>query len=231
MITEVFPEVGPPAGTFEDTIGADSNVNWSAVAIGDSPLGVVTLMSGVLGGEAGAVAVIDVSDVTVKLVAGVPPKSTAVAPVKAVPVMVTDAPPAVVPTTGETTVTVGAGVPGEFCAYPDMSIIVQKEALVHVMTSIPSGALDGAGVVHELPLNVAVLPNMSAISQNVVLGHETYKYDPRGSSVGSSVDQPDPLYSSAPAPGLTAIQNEDVAQERFEPPPRYVLSRAHDDPL
>ena len=60
---------------------------------------------------AGAVAVIEVEDATVKLVAATPWKDTAVAPVKPVPVIVTLVPPAVGPELGETAVTVGADPP------------------------------------------------------------------------------------------------------------------------
>ena len=52
---------------------------------------------------------IEVAELTVKAVAAVVPKLTAVAPVKSVPVMVTEVPPAVGPTVGLTPVTVGAG--------------------------------------------------------------------------------------------------------------------------
>jgi hypothetical protein len=51
--------------------------------------------------------VIEVELFTVKLVAGVAPKLTAVAPVKFVPVMVTDDPPAAGPLTGLILVTTG----------------------------------------------------------------------------------------------------------------------------
>ena len=51
---------------------------------------------------------IEVSFTTVKFVAAVVPKSTAVAPVKPVPVIVTDVPPAVEPLVGLMPVTVGA---------------------------------------------------------------------------------------------------------------------------
>ena len=59
---------------------------------------------------AGEVAVIEVSLLTVKPVAAVAPKFTAVAPVKPVPVTVTDVPPPVEPLVGLTLVTVGAAV-------------------------------------------------------------------------------------------------------------------------
>ncbi len=59
-------------------------------------------------GCAGEVAVIWVDDTTVKLVAATAPKTTLVAPVKPVPVIVTLVPPAGGPDVGEIEVTVGA---------------------------------------------------------------------------------------------------------------------------
>ena len=56
---------------------------------------------------AGEVAAIDVELVTVNEVALVLPNFTAVTPMKLLPVMVTDVPPAVGPLFGETEVTVG----------------------------------------------------------------------------------------------------------------------------
>jgi hypothetical protein len=56
----------------------------------------------------GLVAVIDVSELNEKLVAGVWPKSTAVAPVKPEPVIVTVVPPPKGPEMGVTPVTAGA---------------------------------------------------------------------------------------------------------------------------
>src|SRR5437764_823305 len=70
--------------------------------------GVVTVTSTVPAAPAGEVAVIEVAEATVKVVAGVAPNLTAVAPVKLVPVMVTEVPPAVEPVVGERAVTVGA---------------------------------------------------------------------------------------------------------------------------
>jgi hypothetical protein len=58
---------------------------------------------------AGAIAVIDVSLSTVKDVAAVEPKSTAVAPVNPDPVIVTEVPPAPGPDPGEKRETVGTG--------------------------------------------------------------------------------------------------------------------------
>jgi hypothetical protein len=55
------------------------------------------------------VAVICVAEFTVKLAAAVPPNATAVAPVKFVPVITTDVPPANGPEVGDTEVTEGPG--------------------------------------------------------------------------------------------------------------------------
>jgi hypothetical protein len=82
-------------------------VNWSALEVGDPPSAVVTVTFTVPAVPAGAVAVISVEETTVKLAAGFEPKSTAVAPVRFVPVMVTLVPPAGSPASGDTDVTVG----------------------------------------------------------------------------------------------------------------------------
>ena len=59
---------------------------------------------------AGLVAVICVAELTVKLPAAAPAKCTAVAPVKPVPVIVTDVPPAAGPDVGLRPVTAGAAM-------------------------------------------------------------------------------------------------------------------------
>jgi len=83
-------------------------VNTSAELVALVPPVVVTVTStGPVLDAAGDVAVIDVSLLTVKD-AGVEPKFTALAPVRSVPVIVTDVPPVVVPVVGVMPVTVGA---------------------------------------------------------------------------------------------------------------------------
>ena len=64
------------------------------------PPGVTTVTSTTPAAPAGLVAVIWVSELTVKLLAATVPKSTAVAPVKPVPVIVTVVPPAAGPPWG-----------------------------------------------------------------------------------------------------------------------------------
>ena len=74
------------------------------------PPGVVTVTSTVPADCAGSTAVMLVALLTVKVVAVVDPKLTAVAPVRLVPVIVTGVPPPVGPAVGATCVTVGLTV-------------------------------------------------------------------------------------------------------------------------
>jgi hypothetical protein len=108
IVTVVPPAAGPDDGLTFVTLGAGLYVNWSAAVLPEVPsVGVVTVMSTVPV-PAGEVAVIWVALLTVKDAAAVPPKLTAVAPVKLVPVIFTDVPPAAGPEDGLTFVTVGA---------------------------------------------------------------------------------------------------------------------------
>jgi len=81
-------------------------VNWSAADVAEVPAAVVTMTSTVPV-PAGDVAVIDVAELTVKAVALMAPNFTAVTPLKLVPVIVTDVPPAAGPDVGEMLATVG----------------------------------------------------------------------------------------------------------------------------
>ncbi|MEY9227936.1 hypothetical protein ABIF78_000259 [Bradyrhizobium japonicum] len=82
-------------------------MNWSAAEVAEVPPGLVTRRSTVPV-PAGDVAVIDVDEWTVTLVAAVAPNVTAVAPVNPVPVTVTTVPPVCGPAVGEIELTVGA---------------------------------------------------------------------------------------------------------------------------
>ena len=75
--------------------------------VADVPLGVVTVTSTVPEDPAGDTAVRVVEDVTLNDVAATEPNLTDVAPVKLVPVTVSEVPPAVEPVLGLTLVTVG----------------------------------------------------------------------------------------------------------------------------
>jgi hypothetical protein len=85
-------------------------VNWSAEEVAEMPPGVVMVMSTVPAVPAGLVALIWLAELTVKLEAALLPKSTAVAPLRLVPVMVTTVPPMLVPEVGLMPLTTGAGV-------------------------------------------------------------------------------------------------------------------------
>src|ERR1022692_316966 len=88
---------------------AATNVNLSAAPVAEVPPAALTVMSVCHAGSAGDVAGMEVALLTVKLVAAVAPNMTAPTPVKLVPVMVIEVPPAVEPEPGLTFVTVGGG--------------------------------------------------------------------------------------------------------------------------
>src|ERR1700722_7957550 len=87
IVTDVPPEAGPVVGEIDVTAGATTYVKWSLGAVTLVPPGVVTVMSTVPA-PAGAVAVIDVAELTVKPVALATPNFTTVAPARLVPVIV-----------------------------------------------------------------------------------------------------------------------------------------------
>ena len=80
----------------------------SAVLVAEVPAEVVTVTSTEPVDPAGATADSEVAEVTLNEVAAVDPNLTAVAPVKPLPVTVTEVPPLVGPDEGATAVTVGA---------------------------------------------------------------------------------------------------------------------------
>ncbi len=83
-------------------------MNWSAALVALVPVGEVMVTSTVPGTvAAGALAVIEVAELTVTPEAAVVPKLTPVAPVKPVPVILTVVPPAGTPATGPTADTAG----------------------------------------------------------------------------------------------------------------------------
>ena len=82
-------------------------MNVSPGLVAEVPADVVTVTSTAPDDPAGATAVKLVAELTLNDVAGAEPNLTAVAPVKPVPVTVTDVPPVVGPEEGLTEVTVG----------------------------------------------------------------------------------------------------------------------------
>jgi hypothetical protein len=107
MVTLVPPAVKAAFGLTTVTVGAATYVYWAAGDAPDVPNGVVTVT--VIGPAvcAGEVAEIWVPELTVKLVAAVPPNTTAVAPPRLNPVMVTEVPPATGPADGVRSVMLG----------------------------------------------------------------------------------------------------------------------------
>src|SRR5438105_2578031 len=93
MVTWLPPAFGPKLGFREATTGRAANLNRSPGPAALVPAGVVTVTSTVPAFSAGEVAVIWVLLSTVNEVAATLPKFTAVAPPKAVPAIVTEAPP------------------------------------------------------------------------------------------------------------------------------------------
>jgi hypothetical protein len=128
-------------------------------------LGVVTVTSTSPAEPAGDVAVIDVSETTVKDAAAVEPNETALAPMKPVPVIVTCVPPATGPALGLTPVTPGADTYVNASAEPPDAEV--PPGVVTVMLTVPDPAGDVAVIfVAELTVNdpAAVDPNLTAVA-------------------------------------------------------------------
>ena len=117
IVTLLPPAVLPVAGLTLVTVGGATYVKSVFAAF--TPPGVVTRMLAVPAGRDGVVQVIVVESTTTRFEADDPPKVTAVAPVKFVPVIVTLVPPEVLPVAGLTLVTVGgaAYVKSVFAAF------------------------------------------------------------------------------------------------------------------
>jgi hypothetical protein len=106
IVTAVPPKWLPEFGDTAVTTGP--YVNWSVEMSRLVPPGPVTVTSTVdFVAAIGAVAVIDVFELTVKFVAVAPPKSTDVAPLNPLPVIVIELPGT--PTLGESEVIAGTG--------------------------------------------------------------------------------------------------------------------------
>lgn len=108
-VTLVPPAREPVSGASSVTVGGP-NLKWSGEEMALVPAAVVTVTSATAPAvDAGETAVIELAELTVKLLAAAAPNETAVAPEKSVPVIFTLVPPAAAPLLGATFVTVGAG--------------------------------------------------------------------------------------------------------------------------
>src|SRR5437868_3810554 len=114
---------------------------------------------------AGEVAVIDVALFTVNDAAAVAPKFTAVAPVKPVPVIVTDVGTAVCPLVGLTLVTVGAARNVNWSAAP---VALVPLGVVTVMSTVPAVWAGEVAVIDVALFTVkeaaAVAPKLTAVA-------------------------------------------------------------------
>ena len=109
MVRDVPPIAGPEVGDTDVTTGEGTYVNAFVNVL--FPPSAATYTPTAPAARAGATAVIDVAELTVKEVALVPvepPNFTAVTHWKFVPVMVVDVPPPVAPVVVDNDVTVGA---------------------------------------------------------------------------------------------------------------------------
>jgi len=110
IATEVPPAVGPAIGEIAVIVGGATKVILSPELTAEVPPAVVTVTFTTPADSAGAVTVIDVGLLAVRIVPATDPKFTAVAANKLVPVIVTVVPPNAVTEPGETELTAGAGI-------------------------------------------------------------------------------------------------------------------------
>jgi len=157
--------------------GGGINVNPANVPV---PPGVVTATAPVA--PAATTAIICVEETTLKLIAGVPPKATAVAPLKFVPVIVTVAPCAAL--VGVNAVTVGGGIkvnpacvtvpPGvvtetaPLAPAPTTAFICVAETTVKLAAAVPP-KLTALTPIKFVPLIVTVPPAPILVGVNVVI--------------------------------------------------------------
>ena len=142
MVTDVPPEVVPAKGLTDVMTGAPK-VYFEPAEVVEVPAALVAVMSIVPAACTGDIAVICVSEFTVKLVAEVAPKLTTVTLVRPEPVMVTDVPPAMEPAVGLTEVITGAPK-----VYLDPAEVVDvPTALVAVMSTVPADSAGDVAVI------------------------------------------------------------------------------------
>jgi hypothetical protein len=142
-------------------------VNSSAEVIAEVPFGVVTVTSTTPADPAGDIPIIMPEETTLNVATGVLPKFTAVAPVKFVPLIVTNVPPATGPLVGEIPVTVG--VKGPTYVYSSATEIADVPLGVVTVISTTPATWAGATAVIELletTLNdvAGELPKLTAVA-------------------------------------------------------------------
>ena len=129
------------------------------------PPTVVTRTSIVAAASAGETAVIVVLLLMMNDVAAVAPKATAVAPVKLVPVIVTDVPPPIGPEMGLTAVTVGAAAYVKWSDELVADVPLDATTVMSMVPAEPAGALAVIELV-EFTVNADALfaPNFTSVT-------------------------------------------------------------------
>ena len=191
------------------------------------PSGVVTVTATSPALPGGLVAVIDVELLTVKEVALLEPKSTAVAPLKFVPVMVTWVPPIVVPENGDIEVMVGAVESTQLSALPETSTAMQKVGDGHDTEVRPLPISMLLALDQLLPSQLNALPESSTAMQNEGNGHDTEKRKlvpsmcvgadhppPTGVAAAALGKGPDP---SRPARATVAARHPNITTRPMRP--------------
>ena len=141
IVTAVPPLAGPLVGAMPLTVGAATYVNWSAGVIALVPPGVMTLTSTVPAVPAGEVAVILVAEFTVKAVAAVFPKLTAVTSINPVPLIVTAVPAAKGPCAGEMLVIIGAAIYVNSSAGEGALVTAEVVTVTWTVPAVPAGEM------------------------------------------------------------------------------------------
>jgi hypothetical protein len=164
IVTVVPPAVGPPAGLTELTVGPVVYVYLSPELSALVPPGFVTMMSTVPALSAGAIAVIWVAVLT-ENEAAVEPNITTLAPMKFVPVIVTDVPPPVGPALGLTPETVGVA---KYVYLSALLAALVPPAVVTARSTVPALSAGEVAVIWVMLLIVklvaAVDPNVTAVA-------------------------------------------------------------------
>ncbi len=137
-------------------------MKWSALEVGDVPIGVVTVTS-TMPVPAGEVTVMEPA-VSAVIVPGLAlPKSTTVAFAKLVPVTVTMVPPATGPALGLTAATVGTAV---YVKWSALDVFEVPPAVVTVMSCVPVPL--GEVTVMEPAVSAVMVPGLAVPKSTAV---------------------------------------------------------------
>jgi hypothetical protein len=158
MVTEVPPLVELVLGEMRVTVGAGAvYVNSSPATAGEVPAIVLTSTSTTPDASAGDVAVIDVSEFTLKVEPATVPNITDDAAVRPVPVIITEVPPAVGPRFGLTASTVGGEATPDPKVNDTLALAPVGPSTVTETVPIPAGVV-AVSSVEETTVTFVALP-------------------------------------------------------------------------